>query len=38
MARITTSSFTREAAEIAQKFGVTLVDGKLLEELLIQYT
>jgi len=33
----TTSSFTAKAANIAEKFGVTLVDGKLLEELLTQY-
>ncbi len=34
---VTTSSFTSEAAEIAQRFAVTLVDGKLLEELFAQY-
>jgi hypothetical protein len=34
---VTTSSFTSEAAEIARRFSVKLVDGKLLEELLSQY-
>jgi restriction system protein len=34
---VTTSYFTSEAAEIARKFGVILVDGRLLEELLTQY-
>jgi restriction system protein len=34
---VTTASFTAEAAEIARKFAVTLVDGRLLEELLVQY-
>lgn len=33
----TTSSFTDEAGAIAEKFGVTLVDGKLLQELLTQH-
>ncbi len=33
----TTSTFTTEAVEIARKFGVMLVDGKLLEELIAQY-
>ncbi len=34
---VTTSSFTPEAVEIARKFNVTLVDGKLLQELLTEY-
>jgi uncharacterized protein with PIN domain len=34
---VTTSSFTPEALEIAQRFGVTVVDGRLLQELFAQY-
>ena len=34
---VTTSSFTAEAAEIGRKFGVALIDGNLLGELLVQY-
>jgi len=34
---VITSSFTREAMVIAHKFGVTLVDERLLSELCAEY-